>query len=292
MDTQPIEAVDAVLAANTYGKSRVRVLKLVRRERQHDIKEITLQILLQGDFASCYESGDNSKILPTDTIKNTVYALARQHEIGAIEEFGKCLIDYFLKNNPQVSDVRIEMTEHLWSRIAPAAFTREQQSRTAVVAGQRGQMSVEAGITDLVLLRSAGSGFEGYIKDRFTTLKETADRIFATALRATWRYTSASVDFNAHWDTVRHAILDTFAAHDSRSVQHTLHAIGKQVLAACPDVAEIQLTLPNKHALLVDLSPFGLDNPNEIFLPTDEPSGYIEGRLTRQPSPRQQESAE
>jgi urate oxidase len=281
MDTQPTVAVDPILASDTYGKSRVRLIKLARREGRHDVKEITFQILFRGDFLSCYETGDNSKILPTDTIKNTVYALARRHDIVSIEEFGQRLIEHFLKNNPQVAEVRVEMTEHLWSRIAAAAFTRESQKRTALLTGTRDGVTIEAGIDDLTILKSTGSAFEGYIKDPYTTLKETKDRIFATAVRAVWRYASASVDFNAVWEGIRQTILDTFTAHDSLSVQHTLHAIGKQVLKAFPDVTETQLTMPNKHALLVDLSPFGLDNPNEVFLPIDEPSGYIEGKLVR-----------
>jgi len=282
MDTPPTVAVDSVLAADTYGKSRVRLMKLSRHADRHDLKEVTLQILFEGDFASCYEAGDNSKILPTDTIKNTVYVLARQHEILAIEAFAECLIEYFLRNNPQVSVVRVEITEHLWSRITSTAFTRASGQRTAVVTGTRDAVTISAGIDDLLVLRSAGSGFEGYIKDQYTTLPEASDRIFQTALVAVWRYSkSCSIDFNAQWEGIRAAILDTFATHDSRSVQHTLHAIGQQVLAEFPDVAEIQLTMPNKHALLVDLSRFGLDNSNEIFLPTDEPSGYIEAKLVR-----------
>ncbi len=281
MDTQPTGAVDPILATDTYGKSRVRLIKLARHDDRHDVKEITFQILFRGDFLSCYETGDNSKILPTDTIKNTVYALARKHDIVSVEEFGQRLIEHFLKNNPQVDEVRIEMTEHLWSRIAAAAFTRESQKRTALLTGTRNGVVVEAGIDDLTILKSTGSAFEGYIKDPYTTLKETKDRIFATAVRAVWRYASVSVDFNASWEGIRQTILDTFAAHDSRSVQHTLHAIGKQVLQSFLHVSEIHLTMPNKHALLVDLSPFGLDNPNEVFLPIDEPSGYIEGKLVR-----------
>ncbi len=281
MDTPPIAAVDPVLVADTYGKSRVRLMKLARRADRHDIKEITFQILFQGDFKSCYERGDNSKILPTDTIKNTVYVLARQHDIVSIEEFGARLIAHFLANNPQVAEVRVEMTEHLWSCIAPAAFTRETQKRTALVKGDRSGLTTEAGIDDLVVLKSSGSAFEGYIQDPYTTLRETKDRIFATAVRASWRYTSANLDFNAVWRGVRQKILDTFAAHDSLSVQHTLHAVGREALKAHPEIAEIQLRMPNQHALLVDLSPFGLDNPNEVFLPIDEPSGYIEGKLAR-----------
>lgn len=284
MDTRPTEAVDSdapVLAANTYGKSRVRLMKLARRSSRHDLKEITFQILFRGNFADCYETGDNSKILPTDTIKNTVYALARRHDIVAIEEFAQRLIEHFLMNNPQVAEVRVEMTEHLWARIAGAAFTRESQKRTALITGTRDGVQIEAGIDDLVILKSAGSGFEGYIKDSYTTLKEAKDRIFATAVRAVWSYAPGKIDFNARWDAIRQTILDTFAGHESRSVQHTLHAIGQEVLKRFPDVSEIQLTMPNKHALLVDLSPFGLDNPNEVFLPVDEPSGYIEGKLVR-----------
>src|ERR1051326_4797855 len=276
MDTQPTGAVETVLASDTYGKSRVRLMKLARRADRHDLKEITFQILFRGDFASCYETGDNSKILPTDTIKNTVYALARKHDIVSIEEFAQRLIEHFLGNNPQVSEVRVEMTEHLWSRIAPAAFTREGQKRTAMVTGTSAGSTIEAGIDDLVILKSSGSAFEGYIKDPYTTLKETRDRIFATAVRATWRYGTALVDFNACWEGTRAKILDTFAGHESLSVQHTLNEIGRQVLRSFPAVAEIKLTMPNKHSLLVDLAPFGLDNPNEVFLPIDEPSGFIE----------------
>jgi len=281
MDTPPIAAAEAVLAGNTYGKSHVRLIKLARREDRHDLKEITFQILFRGDFLSCYESGDNSKILPTDTIKNTVYALARQHDIVAIEDFARRLIDHFLQHNPQVEEVLVEMTEHLWTRVAAAAFTRQGEKRTAIVTGTRSGGTVEAGIDDLIILKSSGSAFEGYIKDPYTTLKETKDRIFATAVRAFWHYEPRSLDYNALWGAIRQAIVDTFASHQSLSVQHTLHAIGQEVLKRFPDVAEIQLSMPNKHALLVDLAPFGLDNPNEIFMPVDEPSGYIEGKLVR-----------
>src|SRR5437899_12806395 len=133
MDTPAIGALNSVLAVDTYGKSRVRLMKLVRREAGHDLKEITLEILFRGDFASCYETGDNSKVLPTDTIKNTVYVLARKHEIASIEEFAQCLIEYFLGNNPQVSEVRVDTTEHLWSRMNSTAFTRASGKRTALV---------------------------------------------------------------------------------------------------------------------------------------------------------------
>src|ERR1700682_4287897 len=153
MDTPPTGALDSVLAADTYGKSRVRLMKLARHEDRHDLKEITLQILFRGDFASCYEAGDNSKVLPTDTIKNTVYALARKHEIASIEEFAQCLIEHFLKYSPQVTQVRVETTEGLWSPLNSTAFTRASGKRTALVTGTREAMTVEAGIDDLLILR-------------------------------------------------------------------------------------------------------------------------------------------
>lgn len=281
MDTPPTAAAEPVLASDTYGKSRVRLIKLARRADRHELKEITFRILFRGDFQDAYQRGDNRKILPTDTIKNTVYALARRYDITAIEEFGERLIEHFLVNNPQVSEVRVAMREHLWSRLAPAAFTRERQQRTAIVTGTRSGLSIEAGIDGLTVLKSSGSGFEGYIHDSYTTLKETKDRIFATSIRATWRYAVQIANYNALWEGIRQMILDTFSGHQSRSVQHTLHAIGKAVLQKFPEVAEIRLRMPNKHALLVDLAPFGLDNPNEVFLPIDEPSGYIEGTLAR-----------
>ena len=288
MDTQPIAAVDPVLASNTYGKSRVRLMKLARRPDRHDLKEITFQILFQGDFARCYETGDNSKILPTDTIKNTVYALARKYDIIAIEDFGQRLIEHFLSKNPQVSQVRVEMTEHLWKRVENTAFTREAEKRIAILAGTRDAITVDAGLDDLVILKSSDSAFEGYIKDPYTTLTETKDRIFATAVRATWRYEPRQLDYNALWGAIRNTIVSVFSLHHSLSVQHTLHAIGQEVLKRFTDVREIRLTMPNKHALPVNLEPFGLDNPNEVFVPTDEPSGYIEGTLVRRAATSQQ----
>lgn len=284
MDTPRTGDLDPILASDTYGKSRVRLMKLDRGDAQHRLKEVTFQILFRGDFASCYETGDNRQILPTDTIKNSVYALARKHKILAIEEFAQVLIRHFLDRNPQVREVRVGMVEHLWSPVARAAFTRESQQRTALVTGTRERVTVESGIDNLVILKSADSAFAGYIHDSFTTLKETSDRIFATAVRATWRYAASTADFNSRWEGIRRTIVDTFARHDSRSVQHTLHAVGQAVLRAFSDVAEIELAMPNLHALLVDLAPFGLDNPNEVFQPIDDPSGYIEAKLVRRQS--------
>ncbi|MDQ6760206.1 MAG: urate oxidase, partial [Acidobacteriota bacterium] len=258
MDTPPTAAAkNAVrLIADRYGKSRVRLVKVAREGSRHELRELTVQVLCQGDFESSYRDGDNSKVLPTDTMKNTVYALAKREGLASIEAFGATLASHFLANNGQVAGVRIKITEDLWSRIDVdgnphgSAFLRGGgEKRTTQVSATRDVQSIESGITGLTILKSSKSAFEGYPKDAFTTLKETSDRIFATSLRASWRYAGKAVDFDPAWSTVRRTILETFALHESRSVQHTLYAIAEAVLESCAAVEEIHLVMPNRHCL-------------------------------------------
>jgi urate oxidase len=281
------------LARNGYGKERVRVVKVTRRHERHDLRDITVGVRFEGDYEAVYAAGDNRACLPTDTMKNTVYALARQHPLEELERFGLALAEHFRRGpagapGPAPARVEVELTEHLWTRLVVAsrahehAFTRAGTAeRVAVVTATGDGVTVESGIEGLLVLKSAGSAFEGFPRDRYTTLRETGDRILATAIAARWRYAGAAVAYNALWHGVRQLILETFADHESRSVQHTLYAIGRAVLEECPDVAEIRLSFPNKHHLLVDLAPLGLDNPNEIFVPTDEPYGLIEATIRR-----------
>jgi urate oxidase len=171
---------------------------------------------------------------------------------------------------------------HRWDRIAPHAFTRgSAERRVAVVAVTREGVEIEAGLDGLGLLRTAGSGFEGFPRDSYTTLRETADRIFATDVAARWRYAGFPPSCDTAYDGVRNALVDAFTAHQSKSVQHTLYAMGEAALAACPELLEIDLTMPNRHHLLVDLAPFGLENRNEIFVATSEPHGLIRGTIAR-----------
>ena len=277
------------LAQNDYGKSRVRLLRVTRGNDKHEIKEFTLAIRLEGDFETAHTKGDNSNILPTDTMKNTVYALARQNPVDAAETFCGVLIGHFLAGNPQIERVHVHAVEHLWARIArdgkpdAHAFVRAgEEKRTALVTGTRSKTSIQAGVKNLIALKTTKSAFEGFIRDRYTTLKEDRNRILATAIRADWLYDSAKIDFNATWESVRRTLLETFAAHDSLSLQHTLYAMGKAVLEQFNAIREIRLSLPNKHYNLVDLSPFTMTNPGDVFLPTDEPHGLIEATLRRE----------
>ncbi len=277
------------LADNRYGKSRVRLLRLKRGHDGHDLREWTLEILLQGDFESCFKDGDNSKILPTDTMKNTVYSLARNSSAGNMEEFGKELISFLLDANPQISQAQVSISEKPWEHVVtagepqPTTFMQSSAERriTQITRGQGGRFSVVSGVENLILIKTAGSSFEGYIRDPLTTLAPAADRLLGTALRATWKYASADAEFDALRARIRETLLAVFAGHQSKSVQHTLYAMGEGVLNDVAEVEEIELTMPNIHCLLVDLSRFGQDNPNEIFVPTDEPRGYIEARLRR-----------
>jgi len=277
------------LAENRYGKSRVRLMKVTRHDHGHDLREWTVQVLLRGDFDTAHFDGDNSKILPTDTMKNTVYSLARTSKTSSMEDYAKELADFLLGRNPQVESASIRIEGTLWKRLTvdgephPSAFMRgsNELQTTSVERAQNGTFHVLSGLDNLVLLKTANSGFEGYIKDSLTTLPETKDRLFGTAVSAEWRYTSANLNFDPVRTTLREVLLRTFANHDSKSVQQTLYAMAQSALEEVAEIDEIEIIMPNKHCLLVDLSRFGQDNPNEIFVPTDEPHGYIEARVRR-----------
>jgi urate oxidase len=276
------------LAENQYGKSGVRLVKLTREGGRHHFKDLTVAVSLEGDFRAVHERGDNANVLPTDTMKNTVYALARQNEVGEIEEFGKLLTAHFLRSHPAIRRARVTIREHLWERLEiagapdPHTFRRAGgESRLTEVRAGEGDLSIESGLEDLLVAKTSKSAFDGFFRDRYTTLQETRDRILATSVRALWKYSVSDLDFGSVWRAVRQAMLDTFAAHESESVQHTLHAMGEKVLERHPEVGEIQITMPNKHHLLVDLARMGLDNPNEIFVPTEEPFGLIQATLRR-----------
>jgi urate oxidase len=279
------------LAENRYGKSRVRLMKVTRHDHGHDLREWTVQVLLKGDFDSAHLLGDNSKILPTDTMKNTVYSIARSSKATTMEDYARELADFLLSRNPQVESASINIESTMWKRLTvdgeahPSTFMRgsNELQTTCVERAQGGAFHILSGLDNLVLLKTANSSFEGYIKDSLTTLPETKDRLFGTAVSAKWRYTSTDLDFDVVRTTLRETMLRAFASHDSKSVQQTLYAMAESALEEVAAIDEVEITMPNKHCLLVDLSRFGQDNPNEIFVPTDEPHGYIEARVRRKP---------
>jgi urate oxidase len=252
----------------------------------HQLVDLTIDVQLEGAFDKVYVDGDNASCLATDTMKNTVYALARQDPIDQIERFASRLAGHFLTKR-DVTAVRISLSEQPWSRLSsgghphPHAFVQAGAEQwTAVVTGDASGLAISSGLAHLVLLKTTDSAFSGFPRDEYTTLPDTEDRIMATSVTATWAYRAGVSDFSVR-DAIRRALVETFAAHVSRSVQHTLYAMGEAALAACADLQAITLSLPNRHHLLVDLAPFGLDNPNEIFVATDQPFGLIEATITR-----------
>jgi len=279
----------ARLGENRYGKSRVRLSRNTRHGDRHDFQEWTVHVLLQGDFESSFTQADNRKILPTDTMKNTVYSIARYSKADTIEEFAAELGDYLLANHPHVWKVSIEIEERAWERMncngaaEPTTFKLggPELNTVAAVRDREGRWSITSGVDGLTILKTTKSAFTGYIKDKLTTLKPATDRIFGTSATVAWDYASAAPKYAEVRAHVVAALLRTFAAHDSMSVQHTLFDMGKAALDAAPEIASIKLTMPNLHHLLADLSPFGQDNPNHIFVPIDEPHGYIEATIER-----------
>jgi urate oxidase len=271
-----------------YGKARVRVMKVTRTAQQHEIKEVNVMVMLEGDFASSYTEGDNSKVVATDTMKNTVNALAKEHLGAQIEQFGMALGQHFLKRYTQVRQATIELEERPWQRLdvegKPHAHTflgSAQERPFARVTSTREKVVVEAGVDDLLILKTTGSGFEGYPKDKFTTLPETKDRIMATSMKATWLYQKAPKDYAATNGRILEVMLKVFAVNYSPSVQTTLYQMAEAALHAVPEIAQVNLKMPNKHCLLINLTPFGVENKNEIFVPTDEPHGQIEATIVR-----------
>jgi urate oxidase len=281
--------MSALLIHHSYGKSGVRLTRVTRLADRHEIRELTVDVRLEGDFDGSYTHGDNSRIVATDTMRNLVYALAQGRPAEAIEEFGAALAGHFLAEYAQVRSAAIRLTESPWRRITiagrehPHAFVGGgSETRTAHVVRDRGGLRVEAGLEGLHVLKTAGSAFSGFVRDRYTTLPETTERIFATEVQARWSYaTGSAVDWDETHARVRRALLETFAEHDSLSVQQTLHAMGEAALGISGALDEITLIMPNRHRILFDLGHFGQANANEIFVATDEPFGLITGTLRR-----------
>jgi urate oxidase len=285
-----------VLGPNQYGKAENRVVRIYRDTDRHEIRDLNVSTSLRGEFTAAHTEGDQASVLPTDTQKNTAFAFAKEKGVSSPEDYALALADRFVDAADAATAARVEVEEYAWDRITvdgqghDHAFVRRGgDTRTTVVtiddSGDDRRAWVVSGLKDLVVLKSTGSEFKGFLKDEYTTLAETDDRIMATSLVARWRYEGTElpkhVDWNAAFEDVRRLLMETFAVTYSRALQETLYAMGRAVLEAHPEVAEIKLSAPNKHHFLVDLSPFGLDNRGEVFIAADRPYGLIEATVTR-----------
>jgi urate oxidase len=282
--------MNASMGGNRYGKDGIRLVLVRRGGAQHDLRDLTVDVRLEGDFDRVHTEGDNAPVLATDTMRSTVYALAQDHLTGAIEDFGSALAQRYLDAAPAAEMAEVTLREHAWTRTEvdgqahPYAFTAgPPATATAVVTARRsGPAEVRSGIAGLTVLKTTDSAFSGFLRDEFTVLAETDDRILATDVTADWTYLDGSTpSYDDIRATARRALLETFATHKSESVQHTLFAMGEALLAACPDVGEVAMRMPNKHHIAVDLAPVGIANDRAVFVATDRPFGVIEGTVTR-----------
>ncbi|MPZ61213.1 MAG: urate oxidase [Propionibacteriales bacterium] len=285
-----------VLGPNQYGKAETRVVRVLRDTPRHEIRDLSVSTALRGDFTDAHVTGDQANVLPTDTQKNTVFAFAKENRVGPIEDFARTLGDHFVRHSTAVRGARVEIEEYAWDRIqvdgtghAHSFVRRGQETRTTVVTvetdGDGQKTWVVSGFKDLVVAKTTGSEFHGFLKDEYTTLAETRERVLATSLIARWRYSGVDVAWDKTYDSVRALLLKRFAEVHSQALQQTLYAMGESVLEAHPEIAEIRFSAPNKHHFAVDLSPFGLDNPGEVFHAADRPYGLIEAAVVRDDAP-------
>ena len=285
-----------VLGANQYGKAENRVVRIYRDTERHEIRDLNVSSALRGDFRDAHVTGDQGNVLPTDTQKNTAFAYAKEHGVDSLEDYALALGGRFLEAAEAATGARIEVEEFAWDRIPVGgsghdhAFVRRGGDvRTTVVTlsgrGEDRRAWVVSGLRDLVVLKTTGSEFKGYLKDRYTTLEEADDRILATSLVARWRYDGTDVDWNKSFDDIRQLMLEAFATTYSHALQESLYAMGKAVLEAHPEVAEVKFSAPNKHHFLVDLEPFGVENNGEVFVAADRPYGLIEATVSRDDAP-------
>jgi urate oxidase len=276
------------LISHNYGKAKVRVLKVFRAGKIHSLKELDVQVMLQGDFDASFTKADNKLVVATDSMKNTVNVFAKKFLGPENEIFGITLGEHFLKTYPQVERVEINLSEHCWQKISvggkPHTHSFQEKSNAkpiSKIVATRKKIEIESGVEDLLILKTTASGFENFVRDEFTTLPETGDRIFATKLKATWAYAKPPKSFLKTNEKILDAMLKVFAQNFSPSVQATLFQMGEAALKVAPEISQIHIAMPNKHNLLINLKPFGLENKNELFVPTDEPHGQIEGTISR-----------
>ena len=279
-----------VLGPNRYGKAENRVVRIVRDTERHEIRDLTVSTSLHGDFAAAHTDGDQSHVLPTDTQKNTAFAFAKSHGVSSPEDYAIALGSRLLEATPAAEGAVVRVEEHAWDRIPVNGFGHDHafvrrggEVRTTVVEVTSAGPVVTSGLRDLVVLKSTGSEFKGFLRDEYTTLADADDRVLATALKADWRFSRVDdVDWNTTYDAVRARLLATFATTYSRALQETLYAMGRAVLEAHDEIDRISFEAPNKHHFLVDLEPFGLDNAGEVFIAADRPYGLIEAVVVRE----------
>jgi urate oxidase len=281
------------LTKNSYGKSNVRLTKVTRLADRHELTELSVDITLTGEFERSYTHGDNSSVIATDSMKNTVYVLSKNHPVDSPESFALHLAEHFVKTYAQVKRAEVQIEQSAWRRIEVAGHPHPTAFESAGAELRLGsawadereappRRQVHGGLAKLLVLKTTDSAFSGFVRDQFTTLPETTDRVLATEVSATWKFSDAGAAYNAAFANIRTVLLETFARHKSDAVQQTLYDMGVAALAAEPSISDIQLHMPNKHRVPFNLKPLGMEFENDIFVTTAEPSGEISARIERE----------
>ena len=273
------------LGANRYGKQSIRLVRVVRGP-VHRVRDLTVDVALEGGFDAAFTAGDNTLVVATDTMKNTVYAFAPEHLDGAIEPFARRLATHFVESEA-VERATVSIREHAWESLetkagpAPDAFRRSGgMTRTAVAVADVDGAVVDGGVEDLIVMKTSRSAFSGFPRDEYTTLPEVRDRIMATKVTATWRHATEPADWDARQSGLVNTLLATFADHDSESVQHSIWLMASAMLEAEPGIEHVTMRLPNLHHWIVDMTPFGQTN-GDIFVATEQPYGLIDATVRR-----------
>jgi urate oxidase len=277
------------LIKNRYGKGRVRVMRIHRDGDRHEVSQLNIKAMIEGDFARAYTHADNSTSVSTDTIKNVVNVVARENTGLSPEEFCQVLAKKYLDTYPQIASVAITSHETKWNRLSfggkphPHSFVLDSNGKPTVelTATRGGSSTLSSGIDGFAFMKSTQSGWENYVKDRYTTIPPTADRMCATSMVASWKWSAKPQNYLATNAKILDTVLEVFGTTYSMSVQDSLYRMGEAALAAVPEISEIGMACPNMHFILMNLSAFGMDNNNDVFLPTDEPHGQIECTVGR-----------
>jgi urate oxidase len=283
-----------VLGANQYGKAESRVVRIYRDTDRHEIRDLNVSTAIRGEFTDAHTTGDQAHVLPTDTQKNTAFAFAKKYGVRSPEEYAVTLGGRLLEATPAATGVRVRVEEFPWDRVTVGQYEHDHtfvrrggEVRTVEVDVTADRVRIVSGLTDLVVLKSTGSEFKGFLRDEYTTLPDADDRILATSLTARWRnrHEDPAQIPDVAWDeehrTARAILLEAYAGTYSHALQETLFAMGRLLLERMPTIEEVSFAAPNKHHFLVDLAPFGLDNPGEVFIAADRPYGLIEATVTR-----------
>ncbi|MDN4474759.1 urate oxidase [Demequina sp. SYSU T00192] len=284
-----------ILGDHQYGKAENRIVRIVRDTPRHEIRDVNVSTCLRGSFDEAHLTGDQGAVLPTDTQKQTSYAFAKTVGLASLERYALALATHFVADVEPVDQARVELEEFAWERVSVGGAEHDfswvrsgQEVRTVAVTVEDGATWITGGLKDLVVLKSSGSEFHGFLKDEYTVLEPTSDRIMATSLVARWRFgdvDAATFDFDESYAEIKAALVETFAGFHSLALQQTLYEMGKAALEAVPELVEVRLSAPNKHHFAYDLARFGIANDNEVFHADDRPYGLIQASVTRDDAP-------